>query len=441
MKKRILIFSILIFITQSIFSLENSILKNEASPKDFIITTGEVLFTDLIVHDFNSFFIQKNPSLLGKDIFIYNMTNPWIWDTSSFVRNQFMHPYFGSIYFDCARSNNLNFLQSYLYALSGSFIWETCLEGKGSSMNDFITTPFTGAIYGEIFHRLNISLTSKNGVISFIISPADFINNYLFNKEKQYDNQLYLQEYSLGLGSNFILCNSILNIYPTGNLEFSIIYNCPFGHKSKELFDQFSIKVFSSFAPNQGILKVYTDGALLSWPIYLKNQNTDSSIAITMNYDVINSTNMLLSNESIGFSFNEQINYINSMLNYKIESDFIFLSLCNNYLYLDDNNPLSKNGIYNYKYGFSFKGDINFNINKHNFFFYNNLNFLFPYTTPDSSFTFLLENQTGYEYEFMNNFYLGLTNYLDIKKDLNYINVNSNLLVDYINIYCKYKIQ
>lgn len=89
----------------------------------------------------------------------------WEWDYDYYYTNMIGHPYNGSMYFNTARSNGLNYWVSSAYALGGSLIWEYCSENQKPSINDVISTVIGGAALGEVTHRLGnqIADPSKRG--------------------------------------------------------------------------------------------------------------------------------------------------------------------------------------------------------------------------------------------------------------------------------------
>ena len=82
-----------------------------------------------------------------------NLEGGWALDRDSFDINQVGHPYQGSVYFNLARSNGLNFWESLGYTAGGSVIWEIAGETTKPSVNDQVTTTFGGSFLGEALFR------------------------------------------------------------------------------------------------------------------------------------------------------------------------------------------------------------------------------------------------------------------------------------------------
>jgi hypothetical protein len=65
--------------------------------------------------------------------FWQNLSDGFFFDDNHFSNNLFGHPYHGSLYFNSARSNGLNYWEAMPFALMGSFLWECCGESRLST--------------------------------------------------------------------------------------------------------------------------------------------------------------------------------------------------------------------------------------------------------------------------------------------------------------------
>ncbi|WP_051971767.1 DUF3943 domain-containing protein [Massilia sp. 9096] len=113
-----------------------------------------------------------------------NLHSSWVVDRDPFEVNQLGHPYQGSVYYNIARSNGLNFWESMGYAFGGSAVWEVAGESTRPSRNDQITTSFGGTFLGEALYRMaNLVMEQGYGLdpgeralAMGVISPALFVN-------------------------------------------------------------------------------------------------------------------------------------------------------------------------------------------------------------------------------------------------------------------------
>lgn len=106
-------------------------------------------------------------------------------DTNPFYTNAVTHSVAGALYYLAARTNNLNILESLLYAIAGSTTWEFIGEfSEKVSINDMILTPFAGMAVGEVFAQLGAFFdrgtnTVTNRVLSTVFSPPRQLHNWL----------------------------------------------------------------------------------------------------------------------------------------------------------------------------------------------------------------------------------------------------------------------
>lgn len=106
-------------------------------------------------------------------------------DTNRFTTNTINHAIAGALYYLSARTNNLNILESLLFAIAGSTIWEYIGEFKEKvSINDMIVTPFAGMAVGEVFAQLGGFFDRgannvTNNVLSTLFSPPRKLHNWL----------------------------------------------------------------------------------------------------------------------------------------------------------------------------------------------------------------------------------------------------------------------
>ena len=83
----------------------------------------------------------------------HNFRTGFVWDNDSFSGNQFSHPYHGSMFYNAARQNGLNYWQSLAYPIIGSLTWEYFCETNEPAINDLLSTGIGGSAIGEVTHR------------------------------------------------------------------------------------------------------------------------------------------------------------------------------------------------------------------------------------------------------------------------------------------------
>ncbi len=106
--------------------------------------TAEIIGVNLFVGSFNRYVANQDFAKINFKTIKRNFKVGPVWDTDKFSTNLVAHPYHGSLYFNAARSNGMNFWQSLPYTLGGSFMWEFFMETEPPSINDLIATTIGG---------------------------------------------------------------------------------------------------------------------------------------------------------------------------------------------------------------------------------------------------------------------------------------------------------
>ena len=145
---------------------------------------AEVVGINALVHSFDRFVLREDFAQTTLNSIRNNFKRGFVWDNDNFNTNMFAHPYHGSLYFNAARSNGMNFWQSYPYALGGSLMWEFFGENTPPSINDLLATSIGGAAIGETTYRISSIVLddSKRGwqrvwreVLGGIACPIRFV--------------------------------------------------------------------------------------------------------------------------------------------------------------------------------------------------------------------------------------------------------------------------
>lgn len=118
-----------------------------------------------------------------------NLGRAWtslpVWDRDEAFHDWFGHPYAGAFYYNMMRSQGATVGQSFAYSAAQSVVWEYVLEAAAEqpSIQDLISTPFIGAVVGELFHRWSVAILKKGRLnlgekaLVFFLNPSYVINN------------------------------------------------------------------------------------------------------------------------------------------------------------------------------------------------------------------------------------------------------------------------
>lgn len=110
--------------------------------------------------------------------------NPPHIDHDLWMINYVGHPYQGSIYYNSLRSQGATIVQSSVFSLGQSLIWEYLIEGamEQPSVQDLFVTPILGTLLGELSHRATLQM-KKEGfrwyekIATCVINPTYVVNN------------------------------------------------------------------------------------------------------------------------------------------------------------------------------------------------------------------------------------------------------------------------
>lgn len=450
MRKLLIIFLFFTFANSLLLSQSNYD-ENKKSPdaSDYIISAGEVFYINLTIAVGSSIVTNQPLVIFNWDNIKEAFSLPLIWDNSSFFRNQLAHPYFGSLYFNAARSNNIDFLQSVLYTATGSFMWETIIENGNISLNDLITTTIDGSITGEILYRLSCEAFGFFKPLSWIINPFGSLNNFIRGQDFSSTNNINSFYVSMGTGlpAYIVFPENTYNdktslTLPNFNGKIYLIYNTPFAHKSKEFLDQFDLSFSFNISNEFKIFDLSMNGLLYGIPIYFDSYSLNT-LGIDLSYNVFYSNKMFFSNSKTGIIFYEKLPINKYNLSWSTSIDYIFPSTVDKYYELFKTSPTTENRNYTYYHGFSSDFNIIFEEeNQWKLSLSNKLKYLLPVIIDDKERNHFINNTTlSFEYFIYNNFYLGTEDNLIFKR-INYKNGDQiNQFLNNFNIYLGYKIK
>lgn len=143
------------------------------------------LGVNIAVNRVNAWVFGYDWAHVGFGSWARNLDRGWKWDANQFTTNMFVHPYHGSLYFNAARANCLNFWESVPLAFLGSWEWEYFGETFRPSLNDFYMTGFGGPILGEVLNRVSAAVLDEQArggeriareLAALVINPVGGLN-------------------------------------------------------------------------------------------------------------------------------------------------------------------------------------------------------------------------------------------------------------------------
>lgn len=214
-----------------------------------------------------------------------------IWDTDKFTTNLISHPYHGSLYFNAARSNGLNFWQSIPYTAGGSLMWEFFLEAEPPSINDMFATTFGGIELGEITFRISdLFIDDRSSgaervgreILTAIFSPMRGLNRLINGDSWRYRSTKGRTLPSVPI--NFIVNSGVRFLaeqeqskYGTTSMQlsFRLNYGNPHGDDYYNPYEWFQLRAAVDFFSSQPLIsQVNAIGVLWGKPIWSSGPRT-----------------------------------------------------------------------------------------------------------------------------------------------------------------------
>ncbi len=269
--------------------------------RSYVIPAAEILTYLFLLNQFDRHFTEPMADYrtTGTTIRQHLTDSKWVLDNDQFSVNQFLHPYSGSVYFGLARSSGLNFWESSLYSVAGSFLWEIGGEKTNPSINDMIATPIGGTFLGEpLFRMANLLLESDDGRPGFwrelgaaIISPPTGFNRLVFGNRFDAVYPSHRPATFMRLEAGGTLTSSSHNVASNVNEhgavgEVTLTYGLPGkpGYGYTRPFDYFDFHVSAATA---NTLETISTRGLLAGNTYASGDTTHGIWGLFGSYDYI----------------------------------------------------------------------------------------------------------------------------------------------------------
>jgi hypothetical protein len=237
---------------------------DQPARKNTLLALGEVVGINFVMWQ-AVYWMGKDYAKIGTETISDNFHKGWIIDTDGYWTNHFGHPYEGAAFYDAARSTGHGTYESFAAAFLGSLMWEHFMETQSPSVNDQVTTPFGGSVFGEVLYRLYRLVLDSGGARpsgwrrlgAFAISPVAGANELLFGDRYRGPVLLppsWMGEFSLGM----VIGGSVTDertgarasaVGPWANVAAHVMYGVP-GDPDLRLrkpFDHFDFRFGTSF--------------------------------------------------------------------------------------------------------------------------------------------------------------------------------------------------
>jgi len=228
-----------------------------------------VIGVNVFTWSMDKFILKENFSNIGPASWKYNLKYGWEWDDDRFGVNFIAHPYTGSMYFNQARSQGYNYLQSIPFTAAGSLMWEYFGETTRPSYNDIINTTANGAFLGEIFYRLSSNILDDRTrgserffreLFAGLVDPVRGFNRLLQGKTfRRTTTEVYQKEpLNIILYAGVHKINTGIQAFGSGPtdelINVDINYGNPFEDHFRKPFDFFKLRTEFTFGGGRKIL-------------------------------------------------------------------------------------------------------------------------------------------------------------------------------------------
>jgi hypothetical protein len=279
---------------------------------DYVLPAIEIFGLNIFVWASLRYIIQADYARIGTRSMSNNLNTGFVWDTDNFWTNQFSHPYNGGLYFSAARSSGLNFWNSLLYPVGGSLMWELFMENEPPSINDFITTPSSGIILGEITYRISALIIDdrKTGwartwreLVATAISPMHGFNRHILGikNNPHAPPSEYPFSAPLSVGANGVFFDRTLSrnephLFIGYDMEYGELWPAAAHNKP---FDYFITSTDVILSRNNLIVEIFGSGRLWNKNVTFVGEE-NGSLGIFTDFDYLHNAVYKLSATSVG---------------------------------------------------------------------------------------------------------------------------------------------
>jgi hypothetical protein len=286
------------------------------------LAIGEMAGINALVWFYNEYIRQGGFTHVSPSSFWANVSDGFFFDDNHFSNNLFGHPYHGSLYYNAARSNGLNYWESLPFAIMGSFFWECCGEVHPPAINDWVATSIGGIAIGEVLYRAGSSFLDNEAtgaerifkeIGGFLVNPMRGFNRLVSgraarvqpNPSDPYDRIPPDLNNFAKLGVRLIGDRTTTESFQTdteeldGFFEFDLNFGDPWRNTRRKPFDFFTLSLQLNFTDKELIGRLQIWGNLYSKELN-KSENVHHVFGITQNYDFVNNNAVEFGGQSFG---------------------------------------------------------------------------------------------------------------------------------------------
>jgi Domain of unknown function (DUF3943) len=269
--------------------------------KHFLTAAGELALLEFIPWAWDRYVADEDYARISWRTVSANFHAGFGYDNDDFGINQSSHPFQGALFFEAGRSNGYTYWESGLFALTGSLIWECCMENTRPSINDLVNTTLGGMSRGEVQHRLSILILDNTATGSerfwrelgaALINPVGAVSRLVHgDMGRQYPNpdERYPDGFRLSfdLGYRHVMGTGVTDPDQAA-ISIAAEYGDPFYEDVRTPFDAFSATLDVN-APGDPAITLFEErGILRSWELTDRASASRQVFAFSQEYEYIN---------------------------------------------------------------------------------------------------------------------------------------------------------
>ncbi len=328
--------------------------------KHWFTAVGGLLFWNVGLSTYNRFVVDAGWTKVGPEQWNHFWTRKLEWDNDWYWTNFVLHPYQGTIYYNVARSSNLNRIESFALTTVGTAMWEYLCETNAPSKNDIIYTTVGAFAVGEMLYRLSIEADEIHDALGILVNPTRMWTE-IWTRQKPLGTHGNIHELSFTLALGNAVGYTDLRGY-SGEWEKSevypfffapslnVTYGNPFAHDSNDPYSQFELEMSGAIGKGSGTgaacayasldkkifyqIRILSNGMLISRaPEKLNSEDVATTVGVVMEYDFDWHSYYLLSTIAPGIAIKQRREFQKNALEWHAHLAAILLGTSDFYYY------------------------------------------------------------------------------------------------------------
>lgn len=293
--------------------------------KNYWIPAAQGIGLNLTLAAFNAYVLNEDYAKISWKTIGNNLKNGFVWDEDHFLMNQFLHPYHGAAYYNAARFNGLSYWQATSYVFGGSLMWELFMENEAPSINDLITTSYSGVTLGEISYHVSNLIIDESSIglervarefFSTVINPMQGLTRLVKGDMWKSGEPNQTPDYKL------FLSTGVRRVFLGKDIDDGISYlslRADFNYgdrfdadKNTKPFDYFSLNTELNITKGNDIATIFATGAITDSKIKLF-KHTENVIGLYQDMDLLSNVVYKLTAASLTGQLTSRISLSNSL--------------------------------------------------------------------------------------------------------------------------------